>query len=110
MVETICAISTSLGVGAISIIRMSGPEAINIINSIFKGPEITPQKNRTINYGKIIYNGEIVIPKSFSEDSWETISLNVKVGNIGVYETNLKENTNNTKEVSLIEYINKEIG
>ena len=60
MVDTICAISTSLGVGAISIIRMSGPEAINIINSIFKGPEITPQKNRTINYGKIFYNDELI--------------------------------------------------
>ena len=35
MEDTIAAISTSLGVGAISIIRLSGKEAINIVNSIF---------------------------------------------------------------------------
>ena len=37
MNENICAISTSLGVGAISIIRVSGSDAIKIVNSIFKG-------------------------------------------------------------------------
>ena len=35
MEDTICAISTSLGVGAISIIRISGNEAIRIVNEIF---------------------------------------------------------------------------
>ena len=35
MLDTIAAISTSLGVGAISIIRVSGNEAINIVNKIF---------------------------------------------------------------------------
>ena len=35
MDSTICAISTALGVGAISIIRVSGPDAIKIVNSIF---------------------------------------------------------------------------
>lgn len=60
MYDTICAISTSLGVGAISIVRMSGPEAINIINSVFSGSEITPKKDKSINYGKIIYKGELI--------------------------------------------------
>ena len=36
MEDTIAAISTSLGVGAISIIRVSGNESINIVNNIFK--------------------------------------------------------------------------
>ena len=35
MNDTICAISTALGVGAISIIRVSGDEAIDIVNKIF---------------------------------------------------------------------------
>ena len=60
MNDTICAISTSLGVGAISIIRMSGEESIDIINRIFSGPKITPEKDRTINYGKIIYKNELI--------------------------------------------------
>ena len=34
MNDTICAISTSQGVGAIAIIRVSGQESINIVNSI----------------------------------------------------------------------------
>ena len=36
MSDTIAAIATSLGVGAISIIRVSGPDAIFIVNKIFK--------------------------------------------------------------------------
>ena len=33
--DTIVAISTALGEGAISIVRLSGKDAINIVNSIF---------------------------------------------------------------------------
>ena len=36
MEDTICAISTALGVGAISIVRLSGKEAIKIVNDILK--------------------------------------------------------------------------
>lgn len=60
MNDTICAISTALGVGAISIIRMSGDESINIINRIFSGTKINLEKDRTINYGKIIYKNELI--------------------------------------------------
>ena len=35
--DTICAIATPYGVGAISIIRVSGNDAISIVNKIFKG-------------------------------------------------------------------------
>ena len=41
MNDTICAISTSQGVGAISIVRVSGDEAIDIVNRIFKGKDLT---------------------------------------------------------------------
>ena len=58
MNDTICAISTALGVGAISIIRLSGPEAISIVNSIFKGKDLTKVSSHTINYGFINYKGE----------------------------------------------------
>ncbi len=53
MEDTICAISTSLGVGAISIIRVSGEEAVDIVNKIFKGKDLTKVKSHTINYGYI---------------------------------------------------------
>ncbi len=59
MDDTICAISTSVGVGAISIIRVSGQNAINIVNSIFSH-DITKAKSHTIEYGHIIYNNETI--------------------------------------------------
>ena len=60
MNDTICAISTSQGVGAIAIIRISGEEAINIVNSIFKGKNLVKVNSHTINYGHIIDKDEII--------------------------------------------------
>ena len=60
MNDTIAAISTALGVGAISIIRLSGPEAISIANSCFKGKDLSKVESHTINYGHIIDQGEVI--------------------------------------------------
>lgn len=60
MKDTITAISTSLGVGAISIIRISGNDAINIANSIFKGKDLSKVESHTINYGHIIDSEEVI--------------------------------------------------
>ena len=60
MNDTICAISTALGVGAISIIRVSGPEAISIVNNIFNGKDLSQVESHTINYGYIV-DGDNVI-------------------------------------------------
>lgn len=76
MNDTICAISTALGLGAISIIRVSGDEAIDIVNKIFD-KDLTKKESHTINYGHIIYNGEIIdevmvsimkSPKTFTKE------------------------------------------
>ena len=53
MNDTIAAISTTLGVGAISIIRVSGSDAIKIVNSIFKGKDLKKVESHTISYGHI---------------------------------------------------------
>lgn len=60
MEDTIAAISTALGVGAISIIRVSGKDSIAIVNKIFKGKDLTQVSSHTIHYGHIIDNEEIV--------------------------------------------------
>lgn len=60
MDDTIVAISTSLGVGAISIIRLSGEDSINIVNKIFKGKNLTTVPTHTIHYGYIVDNNEII--------------------------------------------------
>ena len=57
MNDTIVAISTTMGVGAISIIRLSGQEAISIVNKCFKGKNLEEVTTHTINYGHI-YDGE----------------------------------------------------
>ena len=59
MEDTICAISTSLSIGAISIIRVSGPKAILFVNSIFSG-NLKNAESHTIHYGHIVYKNEII--------------------------------------------------
>ena len=60
MNDTIAAISTTLGVGAISIIRVSGNDAIKIVNKIFKGKNLEKVETHTINYGNIVDKDEII--------------------------------------------------
>ena len=60
MNDTIVAISTALGVGAISIVRLSGNEAIDIVNKCFKGKDLTKVESHTINYGHIYDKKEII--------------------------------------------------
>ena len=60
MEDTIAAISTSLGVGAIAIIRVSGEKAITIVNKIFKGKDLENVKTHTIHYGHIVENEKII--------------------------------------------------
>ncbi len=55
--DTIVAISTAIGSGAISIVRLSGPEAIEIVNKSFKGKDLNTAKSHTITYG-YIYDGD----------------------------------------------------
>ena len=82
MNDTICAISTALGIGAISIIRVSGDESINIVNKIFD-KDLTKINTHTINYGHIIDNNEIIdevmltlmkAPKTFTKE--DVIEIN----------------------------------
>lgn len=59
MNDTIAAISTTTGVGAISIIRVSGNDAIKIVNKIFKEKDLEKVPSHTIHYGHIEYNNKI---------------------------------------------------
>lgn len=54
MEDTIVAISTSLGKGAISIIRVSGQDAVTLVNDVFRGKDLTKAKSHTIHYGYIV--------------------------------------------------------
>lgn len=52
--DTIIGISTALSKGAISIIRLSGDDAIKIVNKVFKGIDLSKVQPNTINYGHIV--------------------------------------------------------
>ena len=60
MTDTIAAISTALGVGAISIIRVSGEDAIEIVSKIWKGKNLQEQPSHTIHYGHIVDGEEVI--------------------------------------------------
>lgn len=59
MNDTITAISTTLGIGAISIIRVSGKEAIEKVNNI-TSINLKEKQTHTVNYGYIIENSNII--------------------------------------------------
>ncbi|WP_159636966.1 tRNA uridine-5-carboxymethylaminomethyl(34) synthesis GTPase MnmE [Sphingobacterium composti Ten et al. 2007 non Yoo et al. 2007] len=59
--DTIIALATSQGAqGAIAVIRISGTEAITIVNSVFKGKDLTKQSSHTIHFGTIREGEEII--------------------------------------------------
>jgi len=87
MDQTICAISTALGVGAISIIRISGKNTIPIVNKIFKGKDLQKVPSHTIHYGYIVDNEELIdevllmlmkAPKTYTKE--DVIEINCHGG------------------------------
>lgn len=60
MKDTIVAVSTALGKGAISIVRVSGENAIPIVNEIFMGKDLTTVPSHTIHYGYIKEKEELI--------------------------------------------------
>lgn len=52
--DTITAISTPTGEGAIAIVRLSGPESVVIADKVFNGKDLTKVESHTIHYGKLI--------------------------------------------------------
>ena len=60
MNDTITAISTALGVGAISIIRVSGKDAIKIVNGITKRKKLDKVESHTINYDYIVDGNNVI--------------------------------------------------
>lgn len=87
MNDTIVGISTTSGVGAISIIRVSGDDSINFVNKIFKGKNLNDVQTHTIHYGHIIDGDEIIDevlvsimknPKSYTKE--DVVEINCHGG------------------------------
>ena len=58
--DTICAVATSSGAGAISVIRISGPQSISICNSFFFGKDLETVKSHTLHFGTFRYQNKII--------------------------------------------------
>lgn len=85
--DTIAAISTALGVGAISIIRVSGKESLNVVNKITKSKKIKNYASHTIHYDHIVDGEEIIdevlisimlAPKTFTRE--DVVEINCHGG------------------------------
>lgn len=81
--DTIVALATPPGVGAIGIIRISGKSAIDIANRIFEGKDLLKQKSHTLHFGKIVDQDTVIdevlvsvfiAPKSFTKENVIEIS------------------------------------
>lgn len=53
MSDTIIALSTPAGSGAIGVIRLSGPKAIEMVDEVFYGRNLTKVEGNTVHYGKV---------------------------------------------------------
>lgn len=87
--DTIAAIATPLGEGAIGMIRLSGSDAFSIANAIFKGKNLEKVASHTLNYGHIIdpknqkildevMLGVMKAPKTFTRE--DVIEINTHGG------------------------------
>ena len=85
--DTIAAIATPMGEGAIGIIRISGSDALAIIQKLFKGKNLEQAASHTINYGHIVENGQVIdevmvslmrAPKTFTRE--DVVEINTHGG------------------------------
>ena len=91
--DTITAISTPMGEGAIGIVRLSGDLAVETVNNVFSGKDLTTVDSHTIHYGTLKYpnTGEIVdevmvsimrAPKTFTRE--DVVEINCHGGVVAV--------------------------
>jgi len=81
--DTIIALSTPSGSGAIGVIRLSGPEAISLTNTVFAGKDLEKQASHTLHFGLVkdgdhivdeVVAGLFVAPKSYTKENVVEIS------------------------------------
>lgn len=82
--DTIVALATPPGVGAIGVIRLSGKAAIQIANSVFHGKDLTQQASHTIHLGTVRTDQQQIIdevlmslfvaPKSYTKENVVEVS------------------------------------
>ncbi|WP_289159232.1 tRNA uridine-5-carboxymethylaminomethyl(34) synthesis GTPase MnmE [uncultured Muribaculum sp.] len=87
--DTICAVSTAPGVGGIAVIRVSGKDAIEIVNTIWRGKDLSHVGSHTAHLGDLLDDGGEVLdnavvtvfraPNSFTGEDVVEISIHGSV-------------------------------
>lgn len=81
--DTIVALATATGSAAIGVIRLSGKDAIEIVNAVFQGKDLTKQKSHTLHFGTIREDDKIldevlasvfVSPRSYTKENTVELS------------------------------------
>ena len=81
--DTIVALATAPGLGAIAVIRLSGPKAIEITASVFSKKSLIQQPTHTVHFGKLMNEKEVIdevvvsiyrAPKSYTGEEVVEIS------------------------------------
>ncbi len=82
--DTICALATANGIGAIGIIRVSGVQSFQIVNKIFEGKNLEKADSHTVHYGFIKDEEEVIdevmlsvfmAPRTFTTENSVEISF-----------------------------------
>ena len=61
MSDTIVAVSTAAGTGGIAIVRISGPQAVEVVRQCWRGKRISEIESHTVHLGKIVSeSGELL--------------------------------------------------
>jgi tRNA modification GTPase len=58
--DTIVALATAPGIGAIAVIRLNGTKAIDICNKLFPAKDLYQQAGHTLHFGPIVENGRTI--------------------------------------------------
>ncbi len=81
--DTIVALATAMGSGAIAVIRLSGPDAVSVANRVFYGKDLEKQSSHTIHFGTIRDGDEVldevlmslfIAPRSYTREHVVEIS------------------------------------
>lgn len=82
--DTICAIATPFGTAGISVIRVSGKDAIASVNQVFQGQDLNRVRSHTVHYGHILSEDDSILdevlvtvmraPKTFTAEDVVEVS------------------------------------
>ncbi len=102
--DTICALATANGIGAIGIIRVSGNQSIEIVNKVFQGKNLEKADSHTVHYGFIvddeIQDSRIEIRNSENFNQQPTLNNPIDEVMVSVFRAPKTFTTENSVEIS----------